>query len=220
MWREGGTTWGAGSASLNSWHPNPFTERKRNRPETHSHSPGTHSILLSDSPPPLMYHLLRIWVLAPVSVCECARVCSDSDAFLIQTQFPLSSCSAFESVLTGRGRARLCPPRRGRRTLTCIWASCEARASFLLSARPATQTWGVQVSWGLSSTGQGGVPEGQSPVPAWPGGAAAPGAGRDHRKRAGEDAGCGMQALGPMAAREDELVPWQQPIATRGGDPG
>lgn len=29
-----------------------------------------------------------------------------------------------------------------------------------------------------------------------------------------------MQVLEPMAAREDELVPWQQPIAARGGDRG
>lgn len=72
---------------------------------------------------------------------------------------------------------------------------------------------------GSRRRGQGALKR-TKPCAGLAGSAAAQDAGRDHREQGvgkREDAGCRMQVLRPMTAREDGLVPWQQPMAAWGG---
>lgn len=122
-------------------------------------------------------------------------------------QCVLAGEAEMETPSRGGGPAPCPPPREARRLLYLGLGWQGRRGAWVPGLR------------GLGGGGRG-LWGGQSPVPAWPGGAAAPGAGRDHRERGRmRDAGCGMQAPWPIAAREDGLVPWQQPMAAPGRGP-
>lgn len=134
---------------------------------------------------------------------------------------PAEAAAAPPALPPGKRARLLYLPRAGLAGAPWAWVLLPRRSSAGPAQIPALLGRGGCGAWApglrcVRGTG-GGLWGGQSPVRAWPGGAAAPGAGRDHRER-GRMRGCGMQTQRPMAAREDGLVPWQQPMAARGGD--
>lgn len=129
-----------------------------------------------------------------------------------------------ETPCRGGGRAPCPPPGRARPLLYLTlaglgeapragsWSHGAARRLRPRSRRPWARAAAGRGLRGLGCAGKG-LRSGQSPVQAWQ---ATPRL-RALGETTASGGGCGMQALRPMEAREDGLVPWQQPMAVRGG---
>lgn len=167
----------------------------------------------------------RLWevrAVNPVSGCVRGDSSSGAGAHLAAAQFPFW-------LHPGEGRLRrVCPelkqrqgdrdPQQRRRRAPCP-PPREARCLlYLTRAGLAGAPRGV-------GSGSPGSWRRRQRVP----GRTKPGPGLPRRRRrswgwarpprAGEDAGCGMQPPRPIAAREEGLVPWQQPMAAPGRGP-
>ena len=183
--------------------------------------------------------------MKPVSGCLHGINCSNADAHLPGTQVLLwlrpEETEAPACVLTGAGerkgrrlrqgggrtRAALHPGKAPAYFISLGLGRLRCRGpggSSLRAATPAPPKFPVLRGWGGRGArapglrGFGGADEGSALDKAQSGPRQAAPSLRALGETTASGGGCGMQARRPMAAREDGLVPWQQPMAARGGD--